>query len=234
MIGSSIGILAVDRRASLGKECTPGVVPYVDMPLQHASGAVLKRMGRGMDRSTLTGLLHRMRDRIPDLALRTTLIVGFPGETDDEFEDLLRFVSDVRFERLGAFLYSPEDGTPAFRLKDDVPDEVKEERYHRVMELQREIAFERNESWVGRSIECLIEAPDREPGRWLGRTFADAPEIDGRIEIRAPKSTTLAPGHVVTARVTSAVGYDLEGDWVADTSTATDRASRPLEEARGI
>ncbi len=190
---------------------TEGIVHYIDMPLQHASGTVLRRMGRGMNREALTDLLLGLRERIPDLMLRTTMMVGFSGETDDEFEDLLRFVEDVRFERLGAFLYSPEDGTPAFKLPDDVPEDVKTERYHRLMELQQEIAFRNNEALVGRELDVLVEAADRAPGTWLGRTYGDAPEIDGRIDLRGDG---LCPGRIYRARVTRADGYDLHGEVV--------------------
>ena len=196
---------------------TEGIVHYIDMPLQHASGTVLRRMGRGMDRAALTDLLLGLRERIPDLVLRTTMMVGFSGETDAEFEDLLRFIEDVRFERLGAFLYSPEDGTPAFKLPDDVPEDVKTERYHRLMELQQEIAFRNNEGVVGREIEVLVEAADRTPGTWLGRTYGDAPEIDGRIDLRGEG---LCTGRIYTARVTKADGYDLHGEVVSAPSGA--------------
>lgn len=196
---------------------TEGIVHYIDMPLQHASGTVLRRMGRGMDRAALTDLLLGLRERIPDLVLRTTMMVGFSGETDAEFEDLLRFIEDVRFERLGAFLYSPEDGTPAFKLPDDVPEDVKTERYHRLMELQQEIAFRNNEGVVGREIEVLVEAADRTPGTWLGRTYGDAPEIDGRIDLRGEG---LCPGRIYIARVTQADGYDLHGEVVSAPSGA--------------
>lgn len=198
---------------------TPGVLRYIDMPLQHASGSVLKRMGRGMDRESLTTLLHKLQQRVPDLVLRTTMMVGFPGETEDEFEDLLRFIADVRFQRLGAFTYSPEDGTPAFRLEDDVPEEVKLDRYHRLMELQQEIAFQNNEALVGRDLDVIIEAPDRQADTWIGRTMGDAPEIDGRMEVTG---RGLVPGRIYTARVTSADGYDLFGSVGSETGTTDD------------
>jgi ribosomal protein S12 methylthiotransferase len=187
---------------------TEGICKYVDMPIQHASERVLRRMGRGMDRGELTRLIERMRSRIPGLVLRTTILVGFPGETEAEFEELLGFLRDARFERLGAFTYSHEDGTPAFRFPDDVPEEVKEERQRRVMELQQEIAFEANEGLVGGSLDVLVEAPDREAGTWIGRTYGDAPEIDGRIFL---EGSGLAAGRIYRARVTGAAGYDLEG-----------------------
>jgi len=187
---------------------TEAICKYVDLPIQHASARVLRRMGRGMDRSELTRLVARMRERIPGLCLRTTILVGFPGESERDFEELLAFLGETRFERLGAFAYSHEDGTPAYRFPDDVPDDVKEERLGRVMELQQEIAFELNERLVGRRMDVLVEERDRGSERWIGRTYADAPEIDGRIFLAGEN---LASGRIVEARITEARGYDLEG-----------------------
>ena len=215
---------------------TPSVCKYVDMPLQHASGTMLKRMGRGMHRGELTDLLLRMRDRIPGLVLRTTMIVGFPGETESEFEELIQFLTDVRFERLGAFTYSPEDGTPAFRLEDDVPEELKEDRYHRLMSHQRDIAFDQNEEKIGSVIECLIEGRDRGEGKFVGRSWADAPEIDGSVFLevdpeKAPAGPPLTAGQIVRARVHGADGYDLHATLVDDDTDGSRGVSSPTNGA---
>jgi len=201
---------------------TPGICPYIDIPLQHAAGRVLKRMGRGLDREALRGLVGQMRARIPGVFLRTTMIVGFPGETESDFGELLDFVREARFERLGAFLYSPEDGTPAFRLPDDVPLETKRDRYDRLMRLQQEIAFAHQERFIGSALPVIVEGRDRDPGRFVGRTIGDAPEIDGRIFLRGHR---LEPGRIYDARVTAAEGYDLAGEVPdsAGSGTALDR-----------
>jgi ribosomal protein S12 methylthiotransferase len=187
------------------------VVKYLDMPVQHASATVLKRMRRGWGGERLLRLVQGLRDEIPGVALRTTVIVGFPGETDAEFEELLRFLEAVRFERLGAFPYSREEGTPAADTADPVPEELVEERWHRVMALQQDLTFARNRELVGGTVESLVEAP-LEDGLWLGRTFADAPDIDGTIRIAGDD---LRPGSIGSVRVTAADGYDLEGTWVS-------------------
>jgi ribosomal protein S12 methylthiotransferase len=183
------------------------VVNYLDMPLQHASLGVLRRMGRSLRSSEIRSDLRRLRERVPDVAIRTTFIVGFPGETEKEFEELLDFVREMRFERVGAFTYSDEDGTPAERLGDDVPPRVKAARYRRLMEVQQKIAFERNREIAGTEVECLIDGPaPRGKDRFVGRTYRDAPEIDGRVFVRGEG---LSAGDFVRARVTGSRGYDL-------------------------
>jgi len=185
------------------------VVKYLDMPLQHGSRAVLRRMGRQLRSAEIGRNLGKLRARIPEVAIRTTFIVGFPGETEGEFEELLDFVREQRFDRVGAFTYSVEDGTPAERLEDTVPPRVKAARYRRVMEAQQKIAFERNREIVGTEALCLVDGPDaRSKGRFVARTYRDAPEIDGRVFVRAG-DRGLAPGEFVSARVTGTRGYDL-------------------------
>ena len=192
------------------------VLPYLDMPIQHASASVLRRMKRGMGGDRLKRLFDRLRGAMPDIALRTTIIVGSPGETDEEFEELLAFLEEVRFHRLGTFPYSREDGTPAGERDDQIPEPVKEERWHRVMALQQRVSRERNEALVGTVVSCLVEEPTEEPGVWLGRTAADAPEIDGTIRIAFDRPA--AAGLVGEARVTGVLGpYDLEGTWIRAT-----------------
>jgi ribosomal protein S12 methylthiotransferase len=183
------------------------ILPYLDMPLQHANDRMLRRMQRRVDRAATEELLARLRAEISGLTLRTTFIVGFPGETPDEFSELCDFVRKQRFERLGVFPYSREPGTPADRLGDHLSEEVKIERRDRVMALQQEIAFARAQERVGTETEVIVDAPDPEiPGHYLARGPFDAPEIDCVVRL---KGKNLRPGDLVRARVTGADGYDL-------------------------
>jgi ribosomal protein S12 methylthiotransferase len=183
------------------------IVPYLDMPLQHANDRVLRRMQRRVDRAATEELLARLRAAVPDLTLRTTFIVGFPGETEAEFADLCDFVRGQRFERLGAFPYSREPGTPADRLPEHLPEEVKNARRDRLMALQQEIAFERTRQRVGTESEVIVDGPDPEvPGHFLARGPFDAPEIDCVVRL---KGKNLRAGDLVRARLTGADGYDL-------------------------
>jgi ribosomal protein S12 methylthiotransferase len=186
---------------------TPKILPYLDMPLQHINDRMLKRMQRRVNRAETEELLSRLRRAIPNLALRTTFIVGFPGETEAEFEELCEFVRDARFERAGVFLYSLEPGTPAARLPDHLPEEVKQERRDRLMEVQQELAFEWTREQVGKELEAIVDMPDPEvPGLMLARSHADAPDIDCVVRL---KGKGLHAGDLVRARVTGADGYDL-------------------------
>ena len=186
----------------------PRVLPYLDLPLQHVSETVLRRMKRPLGGPGTRRLVDHIRKSVPELVFRTTLIVGAPGEGDVEFEELRRFVAETRFERLGVFRYSREPDTPLGRDPDQVPDEVKEERWREIMELQQRIAFEDAGAQVGRTLACLTEEPPVD-GVARGRTWRDAPEIDGEIAIRgAPGQGALGP-----VLVTGADGYDLEGEW---------------------
>ncbi len=183
------------------------ILPYLDMPLQHINDTMLKRMLRKVNRAETESLLSRLRQAIPNLALRTTFIVGFPGETEAEFAELCDFVQQARFERLGVFPYSLEPGTPAERLPDHLPEEVKLARRDRLMELQQPIAFAQAQRQVGKEIDLIVDAPDPEvPGHVLARSFADAPDIDCLVRL---KGRELKPGQLVRARVTGADGYDL-------------------------
>ncbi len=183
------------------------IVPYLDMPLQHINDRVLKRMQRRVNRAETEALLGRLRAAIPGLAMRTTFIVGFPGETDAEFEELLAFVQASRFERAGAFPYSFEPGTPATRLDGHLPDEVKQERRDRLMATQQEVAFDWGRRQVGREMAVIIDGPDPEvPNHALARSEADAPEIDGLVRV---KGKNLRSGDIVRVKVTAADGYDL-------------------------
>jgi ribosomal protein S12 methylthiotransferase len=183
------------------------IIPYLDMPLQHINDRVLKRMQRRVNRAGTEELLAKLRSAIPDLTLRTTFITGFPGETEAEFDELLNFVQTQRFERVGAFVYSFEPGTPATRLDGHLPDQVKEERRGRLMAVQQRIAFEQNRAKVGREIEVIVDGADPElPGYFLARGHADAPEIDTVIRL---KGKGLRAGDIALAKVTAVDDYDL-------------------------
>jgi ribosomal protein S12 methylthiotransferase len=190
------------------------IIPYLDMPLQHASDRMLKRMQRRVTRSGTEELLARLRGAIPGLNLRTTFIVGFPGETEDDFAELTDFVRAMKFERCGVFPYSREPGTPAERLPEHLPEELKQSRRDRLMEAQQEVAFAWSSAQVGREVETIIDGPDPEvPGHFLGRTHADAPDIDGLVRL---KGKNLRPGDLVRVKVTAADGYDLAGRAIGD------------------
>jgi len=180
------------------------IVPYVDMPLQHISTGVLRRMGRGVTRSGVEGLLGRLRRKVPPLVLRTTLIAGFPGESDGEFQELLEFVKDFRFEALGVFAFSPERGTPAASMPGQLPDEVKAQRVDALMLAQQEIAFEQGSARVGSPVEILVDGTDSR-GYCIGRHYGQAPDIDGRCVLSEPR----AAGSFVRAEVVDSDAYDL-------------------------
>jgi ribosomal protein S12 methylthiotransferase len=185
----------------------PKVLPYLDLPLQHISDRVLRRMQRRVNRRATEHLLRRLRDAIPELVLRTTFIAGFPGETEAEFLELADFMREARFERAGVFTYSFEPGTPSARLDGHLPEEVKQERRGRLMEVQQEVAFAWGRSRVGREMEVLIDGHDPEiPGHALARGPADAPDIDGLVRV---KGKNLHAGDLVRVKVTAADGYDL-------------------------
>ncbi len=179
------------------------VLPYLDMPLQHAHPSTLRRMRRPANMDWVRNTLSEMREMLPDLALRTTFIVGYPGETDEEFQTLMDFIEEIRFDRVGAFQFSFEPGTASEPLGDPVPEEVKQERWERLMELQQSISLERNQSYVGKILDVLIEGQG--DGLSLGRSYRDAPEIDGMVIIE----DEIPIGSMVPARITGAMTYDL-------------------------
>jgi ribosomal protein S12 methylthiotransferase len=187
----------------------PQIVHYLDMPLQHAHPLTLRRMRRPANMEWVHNTLAKMRKAMPDLALRTTFIVGYPGETEEEFQALLDFVREIRFDRVGTFKFSFEPGTTSEPLGDPIPAEVKEERYQRLMELQQGISLEKNQEYVGRRLDVLVEGSG--DGVSLGRSYRDAPEIDGMVilESEAPVGT-FAP-----ARITGAMAYDLSGVFIS-------------------
>ena len=190
----------------------PKICKYLDIPFQHISDRQLTAMKRHHTKAEAYELIARLRARIPDIALRTTLLVGYPGETEEDFEELLQFVRDVRFERLGVFAYSEEEGTySALELRDDVPDEVKQERVERIMTLQREISLENNLRRVGRTGRVIIDS--RQGDYYVGRSQYDSPEVDQEILIPAAGRRMLR-GHFYPVRIVSAAEYDLYGERV--------------------
>lgn len=199
----------VDLVASSGR-----IVPYLDIPLQHASDTMLRRMQRRVSRRETEELLARLREAIPGLVLRTTLITGFPGETDEDFAELVQFVRRQRFERLGAFTYSLEADTPSARLPDHVPEEVKHQRRDRLMAEQQEIAFRWNDVQIGRRLDVLVDAAvPGENNAWVGRSYADAPDVDPVVYVTGEALTV---GTIVPCEVVARSGYDLAAIAVGD------------------
>jgi ribosomal protein S12 methylthiotransferase len=196
----------VSRRLIAVMAGDPRVCHYLDLPLQHAHPDVLRRMKRPADVERTRRLIAELRAALPDLALRTSLIVGYPGETEAEFQVLLDFLGEIRFDRVGVFVYSPEEGTPAADLPNPVPDPVKTERRERLMALQQEISLESNRAQVGRTLEVLVEGQG--DGLSVGRSYRDAPEIDGLVFL--PGQTPV--GEMVAARIIGAMEYDLVGE----------------------
>ena len=193
----------------------PNVLPYLDLPLQHSHPDVLRAMNRPWQAEVTDGLLRRIRDQLPEAVLRTTFIVGFPGETEAHFQHLLNFVAEQRFDHVGVFPFSPEEGTAAASLADPVAPEVALDRKDRLMALQQPIAADRNGAWVGRIVDVLIEQEHPGSGAMIGRCARFAPEVDGEVRVRpGVGGLSAAPGTMVTVRLTGASPYDLEGEVV--------------------
>lgn len=188
------------------------VCHYLDLPIQHASDEVLRRMGRRTTKQELIDIVTRLREEIPDICLRTTLIAGFPGETKEQHEELMEFVDQMEFDRLGVFTYSPEEGTPAAEMDGQIDQEIKEERQADLMELQQEIAFDRAEEMTGRQMLVMIEGKVADENAYVGRTYRDAPNVDGLIFINTDEE--LVSGDFVKVEVTGALDYDLIGGLV--------------------
>jgi ribosomal protein S12 methylthiotransferase len=184
------------------------VCNYIDIPLQHISDSVLKSMRRGTTQAKTTQLLQDFRNAVPSMAIRTTLIVGYPGETEEDFQKLKKWVAAMRFERLGCFTYSHEENTHAYQLKDDVPEEVKQERANEIMEIQSQISWELNQEKIGKTFKCLI---DRKEGNYyVARTEHDSPDVDNEVLVNAAEHY-LRPGDFVELEITEATDYDLYG-----------------------
>lgn len=186
------------------------VCRYLDIPIQHSNDTMLRRMGRHTSHDDLVRIITHLRDRIPDITLRTTIICGFPGETPEIHEELMQFINDMEFDRLGAFPYSPEEGTPAAEFLDQVDESQKLEWQAAVMELQEEVIFDKNETMKGRELFVFIEGKVSDENAYVGRTYRDAPEVDGYIFIHTDEE--LITGDIVKARVTGAYEYDLLGE----------------------
>lgn len=186
------------------------VCHYLDIPIQHSEDAILKRMGRRTNREELTALIEKLRKEIPDIILRTTLITGFPGETEEDFAQMAAFVEEMQFDRLGVFTYSPEEGTKAAVMEDQIDEEVKEARRDHIMELQQDISAAAASAMVGREMSVLIEGYLYEEDIYVGRTYMDAPKVDGNVFVRSEEE--MISGDIVPVRITGASEYDLMGD----------------------
>lgn len=183
---------------------------YLDLPIQHANDEILKRMGRRTSKAQLEEIIGKLKREIPDITLRTTLITGFPGETEEQHEELKAFVDEMEFDRLGVFTYSPEEDTPAAEMPDQIPEEVKEDRQAEIMELQQEIAFAQAEDMIGEEVLVMIEGKVADENAYVGRTYKDAPGVDGLIFINTDEE--LMSGDFARVKVTGAVEYDLIGE----------------------
>ena len=186
------------------------IVPYMDIPIQHVAGDVLKRMNRHGDAEFLRNLINKIRARVPGITLRTTLITGFPGETEEEFEELCEFVSDMRFERLGCFAYSREEDTPAYDMPGQIDAEVKARRAEVIMEMQMGIVYEHNKALRGKTLTVLCEGFDRYAESWYGRSYMDAPDIDAKVFFTTTQK--VEPGDYVEVEITDMLDYDLIGE----------------------
>lgn len=185
------------------------VQKYLDIPFQHSENKMLRLMGRGGTKKGNSKLIRQIRRSIPQVAIRTTLLVGFPGETEEDFRGLVDFIEDMRFDRLGVFKYSREEGTPASRFKEQVPERVKERRYAEIMERQALISLEKNKELIGRSFEAVVDEIDRDMA--FGRLYSHAPEIDGVVFIENIEKGSIKVGDIVTIEISTALDYDLKG-----------------------
>ncbi|HBA64064.1 MAG TPA: 30S ribosomal protein S12 methylthiotransferase RimO [Lachnospiraceae bacterium] len=191
----------------------PKICHYLDLPIQHANDRILKRMGRRTSKEQLVGMIRKLRSEIPDIALRTTLITGFPGETREEHEEVMDFVDEMEFDRLGVFTYSAEEDTPAAEFPEQIAEEVKEERQAEIMELQQDIAFDLAEDMIGQEVLVMIEGKVADENAYVGRTYKDAPNVDGLIFINTEEE--MMSGDFARVRVTGALEYDLIGELIS-------------------
>lgn len=183
---------------------------YLDLPIQHASDGILKRMARRTSKQQLVDMIHTLREEIPDIVLRTTLITGFPGETQEQHEELMEFVDEMEFDRLGVFTYSPEENTPAAEMPDQIPEEIKEDRQAEIMELQQDISMDKGQDRIGQTLWVMIEGKVADENAYVGRTYADAPGVDGYVFVNT--GTVLMSGDFARIRITGALEYDLIGE----------------------
>lgn len=194
----------------------PKLCKYIDMPLQHNVDHILKKMRRPGRETDIISLINKIRTRVPDIALRTSIIVGFPGETEEDFKHLVQFIKEVKFDRLGVFTYSEEEGSAAARLPEQIPQEIKEKRAAILMEVQREVAIEKNARYVGQFLDVLIERYDETNQVYVGRTQYDATEIDGEVYV---KKANVRVGDIIKVKVTHSFEFDLFGEGIDDEST---------------
>jgi ribosomal protein S12 methylthiotransferase len=197
----------------------PKIVKYLDIPIQHCNADVLRAMRRPCTADSLRALFRRLRERVPGITLRTTLLVGFPGETEEAFEELADFVQEQRFDRMGCFAYSEEENTPAAKMENQIDPELREHRAEILMEQQMQIAAELCIRRIGKKEEAVLEGYDPESGGWYGRTAADAPDVDGRVWLPEAAQDDFSCGQYVTVRITDAADYDLIGEVVTDELT---------------
>ena len=188
----------------------PKICHYLDLPIQHANDTILKRMGRRTSKQELIDIVQKLRKEIPDICLRTTLITGFPGETQEQHEEVMEFIDTLEFDRLGAFTYSPEEDTPAATFEDQIDEEVKEDRQADIMELQQEIAFDKAEDMIGREVLVMIEGKVADENAYVGRTYRDAPNVDGLVFVNTDRE--LMTGDFVPVHITGSYEYDLIGE----------------------
>ena len=192
----------------------PKICHYLDLPIQHANDTILKRMGRRTSKQELIDIVQKLRKEIPDIALRTTLITGFPGETQEDHEQMMEFVDSMEFDRLGVFTYSPEEGTPAAEMDNQIDEEVKEQWRDEVMELQQEVSLDKSADMVGKTIEVMIEGKISDDEAYVGRSYKDAPNVDGFVFVNT--TANLMSGAIVRVEITGAMEYDLIGSLVED------------------
>ena len=188
----------------------PKICHYLDLPIQHASDKILRRMGRRTSKQQLIDIITKLRCEIPDIVLRTSLITGFPGETEEDHQELMEFVDEMEFDRLGVFTYSPEEGTPAETMEGQVPEEVKEARRDEIMELQQEISLDKGNDRIGQEVLVMIEGKVSGESAYIGRTYGDAPKVDGYIFVQTGE--LLVTGDFAKVTVTGALEYDLIGE----------------------
>ena len=193
----------------------PKICHYLDLPIQHASDRILKRMGRKTSKEDLVQLIGKLREAMPDIVLRTTLITGFPGETEDDHHEVLDFIDEMEFDRLGVFTYSREDGTPAAAMPDQIDEEIKTARRDRIMELQQEISLDKGENRVGSVMDVVIEGKVADEDAYIARSYADAPGVDGYVFIENV-TADLMSGTFVKVYIKAAMEYDLIGELYDD------------------
>lgn len=192
------------------------IIPYIDMPIQHISENMLRYMRRGDTRKSLNGMFEMFRKEIPNIALRTTFILGHPGETEKDFEELKKYIQDVRFDRVGTFTYSDEDKTSAFELADKVDPQIALERQQELMEIQKNISFEQNQKYIGNNLKVIIDDFDLNTSTYYGRTYRDAPEIDNEVIIQGNEKTDLKPGEFTHVEIIDASEYELYGSLIPE------------------